>query len=264
MTGPWRVEPLEVAEPAALLDRSDALLARLAEDPRPTLRWYQATRTAVVRGRGQRRLRLHHQDGVADVTRGSGGGAVLLDPAMLSLDIALPAGHPWLTRGGASGRAALAAPASPDPTGVFLVVGTVWRDALERLGVPGLRVHREPTLRPADPARAALLTAVCFALPSRGEVLAGERKLVGLSQRRRRHGALVQCGLLRRWDPTLLLTALGADPDDAEVHRAAVGLDELCDDAPSDAEVIAAVEAAMRAADTVDTEPQPHAPDTAT
>jgi hypothetical protein len=37
----------------------------------------------------------------------------------------------------------------------------------------------------------------------------------------------VQCGLLRRWRPGPLLEALGADPDDAEVEAAAVGLDDV-------------------------------------
>ena len=79
-------------------------------------------------------------------------------------------------------------------------------------------------------------------------MLAAGRKLVGLAQRRTRHGALVQCGLLLRWKPAPLLAALDADPHDPEVARAAVGLRELSD--VGQAQVIDAVEARLSGAGT--------------
>lgn len=244
MSEPWHVDALEVGEPAELLDRSAALLDRLASDPTPTLRWYRSATTAIVRGRGQRRVHLRAQPGTVEVTRGSGGGAVLLDPTLLSLDIALPAEHPWVT----PARDTHGPTRSPDPTGVFVAVGERWRVGLAGLGVQGLGVCTDPPPRPRGDERADLLASVCFALPGHGEVYVGARKLVGLAQRRRRHGVLVQCGLLRRWDPAPLLRALGASATDPEVHAAAVGLDEVTDPPPSDAEVIAAVSTAMGAA----------------
>jgi hypothetical protein len=88
---------------------------------------------------------------------------------------------------------------------------------------------------------------VCYATLGRGEVLSTGRKLLGLAQRRRRHGALVQCGLLRRWEPGPLLAALGADPHDPEIEAAAVGLDELgCGDL-ADGTIVAAVSRAFGA-----------------
>jgi lipoate-protein ligase A len=181
-----------------------------------------------VLGRGQAALPGSAERGAGVerevVRRFSGGGAVLLTPDMLSLDVAIPAGHPLL-RG--------------EVSAAFLPVGRAWASALGALGVGGLEVNEGPSpARRAGTPRERLLAAVCYATLGRGEVSAGGRKLVGLSQRRRRHGALVQCGLLRRWRPGPLLAALGAEPDDPEVARAAVGLDELAGAAPSDDDVM--------------------------
>lgn len=206
-----------------------ALLDRLAEDPTPTLRWYRSTTTAIVLGRGQRETLLESRDvGAVDVVgRFSGGGAVLMDDGLLSADIIVPADHPL---------------AAGDIGAIFERVGAAWAAALGDLGVTGLAVHRGRSgARLRGSPRQRLLAAVCYATLGRGEVVAGGRKLVGLSQRRRAPGALVQCGLLRRWRPGPLLEALGADPDDAEIRDAAVGLDDLVADPPDDAAIMAAV-----------------------
>lgn len=207
----WRVLPLAAGPPRQQVDAGRALLDRLLDDPTPTLRWYVSTRTAIVLGRGQ--AALAPVGDVEVLTRHSGGGAVLMDPDLLSLDVAVPAGHPLL---------------DGDMTAVFGRVGRAWARGLTELGVGHLTVYDGPnTARRRGSPREQLLAAVCYATLGRGEVLAGGRKLVGLAQRRRRHGALVQCGLLRRWRPHRLLAALGADPDDEEIAHAAVGLDEL-------------------------------------
>lgn len=208
----WRVLPLRVGEPQELVDAGRDLLDSLADDPTPTLRWYTSARTAIVLGRGQGAIGLSTTD-IEVVTRHSGGGAVLMDPGLLSLDVAIPAAHPLL---------------SGDVAAVFSRIGVAWATALTDLGVAGLSVHDGPaTARRRGSAREKLLAAVCYATLGRGEVLAGGRKLVGLAQRRRRPGALVQCGMLRRWHPRDLLAALGADPGDEEIARAAVGIEEL-------------------------------------
>ena len=230
--GTWRIVAWEEADAATLLDGSLRLLDALADEPVPALRWYRASSPAVILGRGQAAASAGGGEQPLPVlTRHSGGGAVLLDRDLLSLDVALPAGHPLL---------------DGDIGAVFDRVGAAWADALGLLGVPGITVHRGPsTARRRGTDRDRLLAAVCYATLGRGEVLAGGRKLVGLAQRRRRHGALVQCGLLRRWRPGILLDALGADPTDADVARRAVGLDELLDPPPPDAAVMAAVELAL-------------------
>lgn len=198
----------------------------------PTLRWYRSTSPAIVVGRGQR-VDAAPFDGPLLVARHSGGGAVLMDAGLLSLDVLLPAGDPLL---------------AGDVGAVFGRVGAAWAAALTGLGVPAVGVHDGPsTAHRLGDERQRLLASVCYATLGRGEVLAGGRKLVGLAQRRRRPGALVQCGLLRRWRPAALLAALGASPDDAEVAAHAVGLDDLVEPPLPDATVRAAVDAAMQA-----------------
>lgn len=212
--GSWRVLGVEVGEPGALLEEGVRLLDSLAVDPAPTLRWYRSARTAVVLGRGQAAgLAAHSTGDVTVLTRYSGGGAVLMDTALLSLDVLVPAGSALL---------------EGDLGAVFLRVGGAWAGALRDLGVPDVSVYDGAgTARRRGDARERLLAAVCYATVGRGEVLAGGRKVVGLAQRRRRPGALVQCGLLRRWRPGPLLAALGADRADPEIKNAAVGLDEV-------------------------------------
>ncbi len=225
MTG-WRVLPFEVGEARVLLDRGMALLEGLAADPTPTLRWYEASRPAIVLGRGQGAPAVSERVDV--VTRFSGGGAVLLDSDVLSLDVLVPAGHPLL---------------DGDLTAAFLRVGHGWARALRELGVPDVTVWEGPsTARRRGSARERLAAAVCYATIGRGEISSGGRKLVGLAQRRRRPGALVQCGLLRRWRPAKLLRALGADPDDPEITHHATGLDEIVPDPPTNERVMKAVE----------------------
>jgi lipoate---protein ligase len=221
---------LVTAPAAELLAAGATDLDALADDPVPTLRWYRATDTAVVLGRGQRADLLAEGD-LPVVMRSSGGGAVLMDAGLLSLDVLLPAGHPLL---------------DGDLGAVFGRVGHAWAGALADLGVADLAVHDGPAqARRGGNARERLLASVCYATLGRGEVTAGGRKLVGLAQRRRRPGALVQCGLLRRWDPRALLRRLGADPDDPGIVDAAVGLDDLLAAPPTDQAVMAAVSARL-------------------
>jgi lipoate-protein ligase A len=77
--------------------------------------------------------------------------------------------------------------------------------ALGELGLSDLTVHR---------GRLALSRwgrLVCFAGVGAGEVLAGGRKVVGISQRRTRHAVRFQCVALREWDPARLLDVLELD-----------------------------------------------------
>jgi lipoate-protein ligase A len=115
--------------------------------------------------------------GVDVVRRGSGGGAVLLDPGgtigapTLWIDVVLPRGDPlWLDDVGRS----------------MSWLGDAWVRALATFGVHG-EVHRGPLER--SPAS----TLVCFAGVGPGEVVVGARKVVGISQRRTRAGARFQC-----------------------------------------------------------------------
>ena len=168
------------------------------------------------------------------ITRFSGGGAVLMNETLLSLDVVLPADHPWLD--GAM-------------TAVFEHVGAAWATALRALGIPDVAMYTgPPTSSRRGTPRQQLLAAICYATLGYGEVTVQERKIVGLAQRRRRSGALVQCGLLRRWEPGPLLAAFAGDADDADILRAAVGLDEILATPPDDDAVMAAVNTALQEA----------------
>jgi lipoate-protein ligase A len=125
-------------------------------------------------------------DAIPVIRRGSGGGAVLCDPALLEVDVALPAGHALL---------------DDDVTESYRFLGQAWIDALAAVDVAGRLVTVEEARGLSDDRRAAARVA-CYAGLSPYEVVdpAG-RKLVGLCQRRRRGAALFQCSLACGRDP---------------------------------------------------------------
>ena len=66
---------------------------------------------------------------------------------------------------------------------------------------------------------------MCFGGLGPGEVTVGGRKVVGISQRRTRAGAVFQCAALVTWDPTPLLDLLVLSDEDrvaAEADLASV------------------------------------------
>jgi lipoate-protein ligase A len=142
--------------------------------------------------------------GVEVVRRRSGGGAVLVGPGgPLWIDVLVPRGDPrWDDD---VGRAAW-------------WVGEAWCRALAALGAPSaaLAVHRGALQRSTWSDR------ICFAAVGAGEVTAGGRKVVGVSQRRTRHGARLQCAALLRWEPAPLVDLLALDPAERAACRAAV------------------------------------------
>ena len=140
-------------------------------------------------------------DGLHVLRRGSGGGAVLCDPELLEVDVALPAGHPLLV---------------DDVAESYRFLGSVWQAALAALGIDG-RLVTVAEARALGDARRAAARLACYAGLSPYEVVdADGAKLVGFCQRRRRGAALFQCGL-----------ACGRDPGDVaryvHVDRAALG-----------------------------------------
>jgi lipoate-protein ligase A len=167
--------------------------------------WCEVDRPALVLGSTQSEaivnLEACERHGVEVVRRRSGGGAVLLWPTeVLWLDVVIGGGDPrW----------------DDDVGRAMWWVGDAWADALGAVGVGGLgglgpQVHH-----------GALVTTpwsrqVCFAGLGPGEVTLGERKLVGISQRRSRGVARFQCALYRRWRPELMIELLA--PPTPAVH----------------------------------------------
>jgi lipoate-protein ligase A len=181
---PWAVE---------VHDGSAAELhARTVEEPASRAVWWLTpTRRALVLGSSQRpdvvdELALA-SSGAELVRRHSGGGAVLLVPGEVSwVDVILPAGDPLWDDD--IGRAAH-------------WLGAVWQRVAATFGVAA-EVHRGSMIRTPWSG------LVCFAGLGPGEVQVGERKLVGISQRRTRRWARFQCAVHRRWDPAVLLDLL--------------------------------------------------------
>ena len=128
--------------------------------------------------------------GLDVVRRRSGGGAVLLEPGgQVWVDVFIPRGDPlW----------------DDDVARAFLWLGEVWVSALASVGVTGAAVHH------GGLCTTQWSRAVCFAGLGTGEVTIGERKVVGLSQRRTRAGALFQCAVPLVWSPERIVAALGA------------------------------------------------------
>ena len=128
--------------------------------------------------------------GTPAVRRRSGGGAVLIEPGgLVWVDVFVPAGDPlWKVD---VGRA-------------FGWLGDVWASAVGGAAVP----HAGPLVT------TPWSRLVCFAGLGPGEVTVDGVKVVGLSQRRTRAGALFQCAALLEWRPDRLLDRLAVTDDE--------------------------------------------------
>ncbi len=171
---------------------------RLFEPPslnRASVRVLVPDQAAIVLGSSQPDAAVSIRPPHVDVVRRrSGGGAVWLDEAMVWVDIVIPHGHQLAERD--VGRA-------------MWWIGAVWAEA-----IPEAEVHRGAMVRSQHSS------AVCFAGLGPGEVTVAGRKVVGISQRRTREGALFQCGALLAWEPARLCAALG-------IPEAVISLDSV-------------------------------------
>jgi lipoate-protein ligase A len=108
---------------------------------------------------------------------------------------------------------------SPDVGHAFHWLGRAWVDALAAVGAADPQAHDGPLVQ------TPWSRSVCFAGLGPGEVTVGGRKVVGISQRRRRDGSLFQCAALLTWDPGGTARALGLPPTaSTELAGMAAGL----------------------------------------
>lgn len=211
--------------------RPVGLLEAMPGSGRAVLSWSRVDAPALVLGRSGTPARLDHDAvtaaGVAVVGRSSGGGPVLWDRDLLALDVVLPPGHRL------SGR---------DVVLSYRWLGEAIADALRSSGVGDVEVVGVERAREAVPGAAA---DACFGGLSPFEVLAGGRKVVGLSQARRRAGTLLQAGIPMRLDAVRLARLMGRDEGFARaLAGTAAGIVEIAPHlAPAD--VAGAVDAAI-------------------
>ena len=189
----------------------------------------EVTRGAVVLGSTQPQddvdAAAAARAGLDVVRRRTGGGAVLVEAgALVWVDVGLPAGDPlW----------------QADVGRAFWWLGEAWASALRGVGVEGASVHRGGLVETPWSRR------LCFAGLGPGEVTVGGRKVVGMAQRRNRHGALFQCAVPLRWDSARLAGVLAVGPHERssaveELRRGGAALDGV---EPS--EVVAALVARL-------------------
>ncbi len=147
------------------------------------------------------------------VRRRSGGGLVWLDPAAIVwVDVFVPAEDPlWRS----------------DVSQAFHWLGRRLAMAFSHVGVPA-STHRGPY--EAGPSQGL----VCFASLGPGEVTAGGRKLVGVSQRRTREGSRFQCLAYERFELGPLASAVDSGTSDLIRDRAAGWADFGVSNSPSE------------------------------
>jgi lipoate-protein ligase A len=209
----WRVVE-EWGKVADLHAGSAALLRPLDGQPAArVVRLLHPTGRAVVLGSAQPEsdvnLEAARAAGTEVVRRRSGGGAVLVGPGLVTwVDVVVPAeDRLW----------------EADVGHAFWWLGSAWVAGLADVGVPGAEMWGGGLVRSRWSGR------VCYAGVGPGEVLLGGRKVVGMSQRRTRRGALFQCAVPVSWDPVDLLDLLAVTAAErsagiTELAGAAVGI----------------------------------------
>lgn len=169
----------------------------IPDPPTPQIWVHEITRPAVALGSTQRHeqvdLRACEQAGFDVVRRRSGGGAVLLVPGeVVWIDLIMPTGGPgW----------------SPDIHRPMVWLGRQIAAAFHAAGDADVAVHGGAM---ENTAHSRL---VCFDGIGPGELVRRDgSKLVGISQRRTRAAARLQCCWYSAYDPSVLSSLLTDGP----------------------------------------------------
>lgn len=187
--------------------------------------WSQVAHPALILGSSQSSddidANVAHDAGINVVRRRSGGGAVWVHPHdSVWIDITIPRTDPLWT---------------DDVTTSMLWLGEVFHRALSPWVTTD--VHTGAYESGVDGK------SVCFASVSPGEVFVEGNKLVGISQRRTREGARLQCVLYRSWNPSTWVQCLS----DASVRDRVMNMTVATIDVAS-TDIVEAVVAALPAA----------------
>ena len=84
-------------------------------------------------------------------------------------------------------------------------IGRIWDDALKRLDV-------ECFLFDENFSRTEASDLICFIGRAPGELFIGNRKILGISQRRSKFGTRFQCALIINWKPEHMIGAYSSTP----------------------------------------------------
>lgn len=218
--GGYRFLALRHGPGAEQLAVTEAILAGVASGSSPpTLRLYSWSEPVVILGVSQPAADLDldacRSLGYRVMRRLSGGTAVYHDAEVVSLDLIVPPGS-WF--------------APSDITQTYARVSQVIGSAVARLGADVRAVDVADARRSVTPPE---LQPACFGGLAPYELVAGSRKVVGLSQIRRRGVVVVQAALYTRFSYNALASVLrvaaaaGTERWAALLREHAAGLDEL-------------------------------------
>lgn len=246
----WRVLPLTIADQQLHIERSEQWLSEMLPGDAPILYWSQAERAGLVLGYAQKHNVLNPLVNAESgpfqhmpiYHRRAGGTAVLVGSDLLSLDVLLPADSPLVLS---------------DIVESYRWLGEAWMKALQSLGIEAHTVspneaHEKRSLlkQEATRERETVLRRSCYGSLSPYEVVAGQRKVVGLDMIRRRKASLLQAGVLLHWETKTLAQLLGHTPEEQVILREgllerAIGIDTLAGRVVTPQEVIDAFEEAI-------------------
>ncbi|MBA2392924.1 MAG: hypothetical protein H0V70_09285 [Ktedonobacteraceae bacterium] len=242
----WHIYPLTSADQQHHIGQSERILSSIQPGDRPILAWSVADPEGLVLGFSQKLDVLNAPELARQplpiYRRRAGGTAVLVGPHLLSLDVFLPGDHPLVL---------------PDIVESYRWFGEAWVEALLQLGtqtrlVLPAEARTQQALRkqPETGTYEMLMNRACYGTLSPYEVVAGQRKVVGLDMIRRRAGSLLQAGVLLQWDTTTLASLLGHTEDEQALlyqglKERAVGLDTLAGRAVGIEETIRAFESVV-------------------
>jgi lipoate---protein ligase len=233
----WCLLPFHVGDTAHHMALTD-LLVRTVAQKGPAVWWHATNVTTLLVGPSMRKLEANGaQGGIPVVARPTGGGAVLVGPGVLGLDIALPANHSLL-RG--------------DVVEDYRWLGLVWETALRGLQVKastiGIDLARAMSEQVASVRDSELS---CFASFSPYEVASSGRKVVGLSQVRRAGGVLFSSAIHIDSYPAELASLLPISVERrrrlaAHLERYAAGLGQVAEFPVTPGDVMSAVRQSLR------------------